>query len=1214
MKRNFLKAAMILFPVALLLAIISQARAGDAYMTDFHTDLDVWLCDGDSRLPVQFQIFDVDNLPLTSTHLAIYALDVDEEMGEIDNVYFNGNYVGHLGGVDGEWSTSLFEVPLGWAIPGNNLVRITVAPQRCIEVDWGQILIDGGEMANANLLDLAIDSYTVAASKVNIQSSAIVSVVTAGDYHVEILVTDPNGDTKVSTTDSFTALAGDLETRAITSTYGLDEGTGIYKLLAILFDDSSRKIQAIEKVSFYHDFGVGPILFDFGDAPDPAYPTTLASNGARHRMGGGLYMGAGVDVELDGQPDETASGDDVLDGNDDEDGVTFGVLRQGATAPVTVTVSGEGYLNAWADFNADGDWADVGEPIFVRQGLTTGTHQLSFLVPGKALTGTVFTRFRYDSGGALSYVGEANDGEVEDHVVAIEEMNLALFKTAEDLNGPPLFRNDLIQYTVTVINASTADKTNVVVTDTLPAGVRFLGASKPGYAGPNPLVWNVGLMATGTVWDVNIFVQVDGTANPIGGNIAAVSSDEQDMQVTEPIYPPDVDIGDWADGLAVLKTATDVNGAPLQVGDEIRYAITVTNDYTDTMTNVVVSDTLPAGVTFVSATPVTYTGPNPLMWNAGDLYTDTVWTAVVTVVVDGTANPIGSNVAAASSDQQYDQPSNPALPPGGGDVELNPGALELVKIAQDLNDAPLQPSDEILYTIYATNALLIEQRGVVITDAIPSGTTYVPDSASTSQGSITGPDPLVVDVGTLAAGQVVTFSFQVEVDSGAVGQTIENFAEADSDQQEPPLIIGPIEPPGGGAIDPIVDALEFTKMAQDLNDEPLIPGDEILYTMYMTNAVDIVQTGVVITDAIPSGTTYVSGSALSSQGAISGPDPLVVDVGTIAVGQVVTFSFRVAVNADAMGQTVGNLALTDSVQNDPPVQAGPVEPPDGGMVEPSSSALEFYKMAEDLSGLPLYPDDTILYTMYVTNSLNVAQTNVVITDAIPDNVTYILESASASQGTITGPDPLVLDIGTLAVGEVVTFSFRVMVNGDAVGLRIINFAQCDSDQQAPPIEVGPVEPAGEVQPIVLTANLAITKDFVRPEGAGLITYTVTVYNFGPNSAHGAIMRDDIGPQIHNVSWTCEASLGTSCPPDGTANTLSVMVYSFPPNGVVTFTISGELDILADDSNIATISPPQGVGDPDLRDNTAIVGRPYRILLSMVLKNKVASTAVFPRDW
>jgi len=161
---------------------------------------------------------------------------------------------------------------------------------------------------------------------------------------------------------------------------------------------------------------------DFGDAPDPTYPTLLASDGARHVIVPGFYLGDSVDAEADGQQDDPAAaqGDDN-DGNDDEDGVTFsGTLVAGSTAQVDVVASAAGVLNAWLDFNADGDWADAGEQIFVNEALVSGANGLTFQVPASATAGYSYARFRFSSASGLSYTGLASDGEVEDYWVSIE--------------------------------------------------------------------------------------------------------------------------------------------------------------------------------------------------------------------------------------------------------------------------------------------------------------------------------------------------------------------------------------------------------------------------------------------------------------------------------------------------------------------------------------------------------------------------------------------------------------------------------------------------------------------------------------------------------------------------------------------------------------------------------------------------------------------------
>jgi hypothetical protein len=157
---------------------------------------------------------------------------------------------------------------------------------------------------------------------------------------------------------------------------------------------------------------------DFGDAPAP-YPTLLSGNGARHTIGA-LYLGAAIDAESDGQPQADALGDDSA-GVDDEDGVVFvSPLLVGQTANVQVTASAPGGLDAWIDFNGDGDWADAGEQVFNNRSLGAGGNALTIGVPVSALaTSRTFARFRLSAAGGLAPTGAAANGEVEDYAVAI---------------------------------------------------------------------------------------------------------------------------------------------------------------------------------------------------------------------------------------------------------------------------------------------------------------------------------------------------------------------------------------------------------------------------------------------------------------------------------------------------------------------------------------------------------------------------------------------------------------------------------------------------------------------------------------------------------------------------------------------------------------------------------------------------------------------------
>lgn len=109
----------------------------------------------------------------------------------------------------------------------------------------------------------------------------------------------------------------------------------------------------------------------------------------------------------------------ALDG-DDDDGVRFdGVLTPGATVPITVFASRDGYLDAWLDLNGDGDWNDQYERLFQSVSVQAGANHLTFSIPAATGPGVTFARFRFGSEGGLAPTGLAIDGEVEDYRVEI---------------------------------------------------------------------------------------------------------------------------------------------------------------------------------------------------------------------------------------------------------------------------------------------------------------------------------------------------------------------------------------------------------------------------------------------------------------------------------------------------------------------------------------------------------------------------------------------------------------------------------------------------------------------------------------------------------------------------------------------------------------------------------------------------------------------------
>ncbi len=159
---------------------------------------------------------------------------------------------------------------------------------------------------------------------------------------------------------------------------------------------------------------------DWGDAPDPIYPTLAASNGARHFASPSFCLGTAIDIEVDGQPTANADGDDVT-GSDDEDGVTWYPMFPGQLSRVEIFVTGSGgRLDAWVDFDGNGSWLDPGEQILASAPASPGANIYQFPVPaGAGVNLTTFARVRLSTQGGLQPDGGPVEGEVEDDVVVI---------------------------------------------------------------------------------------------------------------------------------------------------------------------------------------------------------------------------------------------------------------------------------------------------------------------------------------------------------------------------------------------------------------------------------------------------------------------------------------------------------------------------------------------------------------------------------------------------------------------------------------------------------------------------------------------------------------------------------------------------------------------------------------------------------------------------
>ncbi len=210
--------------------------------------------------------------------------------------------------------------------------------------------------------------------------------------------------------------------------------------------DSDNNSNLTVDLCFTEEMVVSPV-YDYGDAPDVLvgtdtldYQTTALDEGAHHVIEtGGPYLGGCVDADNGVFQDGQAQADDnsafgfILGtcaiAGDDDDGVLFTdgtdpLLSAKAGDDLTIRVSstpGCANLNAWIDWDGNGDFTDAGEQITTNDVSLTAGGQTDILIPipSDQIPGPIYSRFRCSTEADLQPTGVAADGEVEDHVFYI---------------------------------------------------------------------------------------------------------------------------------------------------------------------------------------------------------------------------------------------------------------------------------------------------------------------------------------------------------------------------------------------------------------------------------------------------------------------------------------------------------------------------------------------------------------------------------------------------------------------------------------------------------------------------------------------------------------------------------------------------------------------------------------------------------------------------
>jgi len=474
-------------------------------------------------------------------------------------------------------------------------------------------------------------------------------------------------------------------------------------------------------------------------------------------------------------------------------------------------------------------------------------------------------------------------------------------------------------------------------------------------------------------------------------------------------------------------------------------------------------------------------------------------------------------------------------------------------IEKTVDNATPYVGDNLVFTIVVTNNGPGAATGVVVTDELPNGYTYV--SSDATVGTFDAATNTWT-VGSLANSASATLTITARV--LAAGDYI-NYASVDGDEHDPDEDNNEDTPDDPVVPVPVTD-LAIVKTVD--NATPYV-GDNVVFTIVATNNGPSDATGVAVTDELPSGYTYVSSDA--TVGTFDAATNTWT-VGSLANGASATLTITAGVLA--AGDYI-NYASVDGDEHDPD-EDNNEDTPDDPVVPVPVTDLAIVKTVDNATP---YVGDNVVFTIVATNNGPSDATGVAVTDELPSGYTYV--SSDATAGTFDATTST-WTVGSLANGAsaTLTITARVLAAGD-----YINYASVDGDEHDPDEDNNEDTPDDPVVPVPVT-DLAVVKtvDNATPYVGDNVVFTIVATNNGPSDATGVAVTDELPSGYTYVS--SDATVGTF---DAAANTWTV--GSLANGASATLTITAEVLAAGDYINYASVDGDEHDPDEDNNEDT-----------------------------
>ena len=719
--------------------------------------------------------------------------------------------------------------------------------------------------------------------------------------------------------------------------------------------------------------------------------------------------------------------------------------------------------------------------------------------------------------------------------VTVQSADLSVTKTVSN-NIANVGEN--VTFSITTANVGPDAATNVEILDQLPSGYTFVSATtSQGTYNSTSGIWSVGTVNNTANATLSIVATVKSTGTYV--NTVSVQNLDQNDPVTDndtataTVDPPNAD-------LAITKIISD---ASPNVGDNVTFTITLVNNGPDQASGIVVTDQLPSGFSFVSASEsqgsyVSGTG----LWTVGSLANGA--TVTLDIVAAAQASGDRTNTATITSVNEFDPDTANNTTNVGSNVQNSD-----LSIAKSVSDLTPNVGDEITFTISVTNSGPDAASGVEVSDLLPTGFTFV--SATPSRGTYDNTTGLWT-VGSINNAGVATL--EVKATTLSTGVFVNTATISDADQNDPDATNNSVSV----TVDPMISDLNITKAIDNANP---VPGNDVIFTVNLTNQGPDAATGITITDQLPSGFTLVS--AVSSQGTYDTSTGLWT-ITSLANSATATLTMRATALSSGDFTNTATITSVDQFDNDNTDNTA------SASATLQSSDINITKVVDNASA---NVGETVTFTVTVTNQGTDKATGLSILDKLPSG--YNLISANPSAGSYVSATGI-WTIGQLTNGSTATLTMSASVLSDGT---YTNTATVNTLDQVDPDNTDDSASATVTPP---QADLAVTKvvSASNPNVGDLITFTVTVTNNGASTATGVELTDKIPSGYTLVTPT--ASQGTY-----NSNSGIWTLGSLANAASATLTMTATVNETGDFTNTARISAAD-VFDPNVGDNTASV--------------------------